>query len=65
LSELENNYSEQEQSNDDDIFPIDSSAFLDNYNGGFLNDYESQGQQITTVSKLQIKLNNLINHHHC
>jgi hypothetical protein len=39
---------------------------LDDYDNAdfFLNEYEqSQGQQSTAASKLQIKLNNLINSH--
>ena len=50
----------------DDFFPAESCVCLDDYDNAdfFLNEYEqSQGQQSTAASKLQIKLNNLINSH--
>jgi hypothetical protein len=34
LSDLETSYSKQDQSDDDDVFPIDSRACLDDYDGG-------------------------------
>ena len=50
----------------DDFFPAESCLCSDDYDNAhqFLNEYEqSQGQQSTAASKLQIKLNNLINSH--
>jgi hypothetical protein len=50
----------------DDFVPAESCVYSDDYDSAdqFLNEYEqSQGQQSTAASKLQIKLNNLINSH--
>jgi hypothetical protein len=48
------------------VFSVDSSGSSDDFDNAnrFLNDYkEAQQQQSTTASKLQIKLNHLINNH--
>jgi len=50
----------------DDFFPAESCICSDDYDNAdyFLNDYEQgQGQQSTAASKVQIKLNHLINSH--
>ena len=55
---------DDDDSDMDDFVPAESCVCSDDYDNAdqFLNEYEqSQGQQSTAASKLQIKLNNLIN----
>ena len=55
-----------DNSDNGSLIPLetDFSTFFDDNEDQFLHDYyETQGQQCTAASKLQIKLNNLINKH--
>ena len=66
ILECNNNDYDDDNSDIDDFFPAESCVCLDDYNNvdQFLNNYkEVQGQQSTETSKVQIKLNHLINSH--
>ena len=65
-SQCDPSVSDDDDSEMDEFFPAESYLCSDDYDNAhqFLNEYEqSQGQQSTAASKLQIKLNNLINSH--
>ena len=65
-SQCDPSHCDDDDSEMDDFFPAESCLCSDDYDNAhqFLNEYEqSQGQQSTAASKLQIKLNNLINSH--
>ncbi len=65
-SERDNNDYKDDPSDIDDLFPAESRVCSDDYDNvdRFLNDYkEAQGQQSTAASKVQTKLNHLINSH--